>query len=195
MLRLPLRTYSIGHQLLLTRIRSPFAVECDRKPTLEDLMYAVLLCSDSFEAGARIHEDVFARAKLWLWRRRIRGIDSSFEIAKFSNYVALGSLGPRVKPSGEGRPPGSPWILRLKNFVQFELRKTESEAWNYPYGRAQIEFAAYWEEKGGLKVYNANELAFMAECERLEAEHIAEEKAKAAAAAATTPGPEVKPNA
>jgi hypothetical protein len=176
-LRLPLRPLSIGHRFLLHRIQSPF-LDPEKEPTEEDLLRAVLLCADTFEIGEKIDCDRFLRFKVWLWKKRLKCVDLEVELVRFKNYLIMGSLGPRIKPSENGRALGSPWLLRLKNFVQFKLKKSESEAWNYPYGRAQFEWATHWEEEGGLKIYNQDELDFIAQCDRMEAEEAAAEAAK-----------------
>ncbi len=92
----------------------------------------------------------------------------------------LGSIGPKIKPGNGGRAPGGPWLLRLAQFLQFQLGKSESVAWNYPYGLAKFEWATYWETEGSMKIYNPEELAFERYCEEqdaLEAAEIAQKEA------------------
>jgi hypothetical protein len=88
-----------------------------------------------------------------------------------------------------GRPQGAPFALRLHQFLVTHLRLAAEEAWDYPLGLAKMQWAAYWEEEGGLQIYNwqdAEHDAFVAKCEAEEAE----EAARSAAAPEPAKGPE-----
>lgn len=172
-LKLPLRPFSIGHYLLLARARSPF-VYGDRAPTFSDLMEAVFICAGTFEEGRRLHEDPLARLKIWIWGKRIRKADIVREEIKFHEYLTNSMIEPDLRP-GSGRTPGSPWLLRLKQFLVQTMRLSESEAWNYPYAAAVWEYCAHYESLGACEVRNADEIKFMKWVEEQEAK-AAEEK-------------------
>lgn len=178
-LKLPLRPFCIGHSILLRRIRSPFAIPA-RLPEYADLMQAVLFCAGTWEEGERINDDPLARIKIWIWNRRLGGVDFDLDTLLFYNYIAQGSLAPQInRNSSEGRAPGAPWEWRLKNFLVTRMGKTESEAMNFPLGRAQWEYACHYEHEEACEIKNDHDISFDEYCrerDRVDAEKAVAEK-------------------
>lgn len=154
-----LREYSIGHELLLICNGSTFWTA--NAPGLSDLVAAVLVCSQSWLENQRMHCDPLLRFKMWLWRRRIRGLNLPAEIEKFTTYRAEGSLELPVQEilrSGRSEPPrmpGAPFLLRLQQWLMLTFRLSDSAAWDYPLGLAVMRWETFWEQERGLDVYNA----------------------------------------
>ncbi len=185
-LGLRLRAYSLGHELLLTRLRNPLAQEkaevrgqrseisglssfaSSLAIEYRHLLQAVLVCHHSFEGYERFTQDWLAglKVRVWTWRMRRTGLarGPGLDLAgiEFLNYRRAGSTwAPGDPPEGQrGRPPGSPFLLRLHSFLMSELRLSELEAWNYPLGLAQWRWCAFWESQGAFEVWNEDEVEF-----------------------------------
>ncbi len=164
LLKLELRPYSIGHELLLrSKAESP---DSDSRKILE-LMWAVLICSHSWEEYFRLRKQWLMGLKVWLWGRRIRNEDFNRAALELAAYRRAGSTWPPNKTPNDreaSRVPGSPFLLRLHRFVMRELGKSEAEAWDYPLGLAQWHWCSYWEDEGRLEVLNAAESEFELDC-------------------------------
>lgn len=152
-LGLPLRPYSLGHELYLIR-------EFDGEPSLDDLPAAVLICCQTW---AELHRpDWLLRLKLAIWRRRIARMDLEIEFAVFELYRLCGSRHlPVSKILRPGRviqrEPGAPYLLQLHQLLVTRFRKSECEAWDYPYGLAKMQWQAWWESEGGMEIKNEAE--------------------------------------
>lgn len=163
-LGMPLRPYSLGHELYLIREGNPLSAGSPAA-TRFDLTQAVLICCQSWAESRRMHQDPLMRLKLWLWHRRARKMDTQKELRAFLDYQQSGSLEFKVddtaRPDRESpRLPGAPFILRLHAFLMERLRITEAEAWDYHYGLAVMRWEAHWEQEGGLYIYNAHDAEF-----------------------------------
>jgi hypothetical protein len=167
-LGLPLRPYSIGHELLLTSEDRPAQTQ------LQALAAAVLICSNTFEENRRMPSDLLLTLKIKLWNRRIRKMDLARELLAFAAYRNEGSLEfplSEFDSSGSsGHAPGSPLILQLQQFMMLNFRLSENEAWDYPFGLAKQRWCAFYEREGGLRIKNRHEMGFM--------EFVAEEERK-----------------
>jgi hypothetical protein len=193
-LGMELRPYSIGHEIFLIRESNPLALygESSRHggsvPVLPSsaparpsdirpsLAQAVLICCQSFEESRRICREWFAPLKLSLWRRRVAKLDTSTELVKFREYQLFGSLDFKhssvVKPGQTiSRTPGSPFLLRLYQFLITHLQETPQSAWDYPLGLAKMQWQAYWESEGGLDIENETEQEFEKWVEEMEAKN------------------------
>lgn len=162
-----LRPYSLGHDVWLVREGSQLHPDSTRQATLPDLFRAVLICCQTWEESKAMPFDWFAGLKLWLWRKRLgRKIDFLAELASFREYQTFGSLefplSDVAQPSRGPAPraPGSPFVLRLHQWLMQHHRLTESEAWDYPLGLAKMRWACFWESEQGLDVYNAHDAEF-----------------------------------
>ena len=134
-LGLPLRPYSLGHELYLLRegigAEHPTSNTQHRtsKNAQEELIKAVALCSESWASAAGLQTDWLLGLKMWIWKRRLRRVvDWEAERQAFENYREAGSLEfplsnlPRQHAGPAPRPPGCPFLLRLHQFLVTKLR-------------------------------------------------------------------------
>lgn len=179
-LNLPLATYTLGHELVLLRQRSPFL--CLSRSEFDGLPYpqqvlAITLAVQICAAPAAFRWPFSA----FLWRHRSH--DYSLAIADFRNYLTanrqiLPALSAENKAEAEayeiankgekisaGRPLGSPLIANLINYCLTELRLDYQEALASPFGvTANLYFSAL-EAKGRIYIENHNEKTIRAEME------------------------------
>ena len=184
-LGLALRPYSIGHELFLIRERCWY--QAALRP--QDLMKAALICCQTWDETRRMTTDWLLGPKLSVWHWRIRKLLRepylTRELAAFAAYREDGSLefplsGITRPNSGPVKtPPGAPFLLRLQQFLMIKLGLAEAEAWDYPLGLAKMRWMSYWEEEGGIEIYNS----FDADHDKF----VAEMEAKASADAKSAP--------
>jgi hypothetical protein len=165
--------YSLGHELWLIRENNPVL-----RGGLEGLPGAVFICSRTWTELLEVRSHRWLALDMALWRWRIRARLSTFD-AQLSIFLAYRNEGllefpistivrPDRGPSQ--RLPGTPFILRLQQWLMETLGKSEAQAWDYPVGLAKMRWAAHWEAQGGVDVYNAHDAEFDA--------YVAEQEAK-----------------
>ena len=190
-----LRPLSLGHILFLLKSGIIEEVQ-DGKLTSERLTEAVLIGCQSWNESAGLLRDPILGFKLWIWQRRVAsaakrhnnirrhhvGMPNYFEseALKFIAWINGGceefevSDTPRADKATGGRLPGSPFILRLQQWLMTTLRLDESAAWDYPFGLAKMRWACHWEMEGGLDIRNEHDDSF----DRFVAEHEAKARNK-----------------
>jgi|GEM_PF-2896583 len=181
-LRLPLRPYSVGHELLLLQQRNPFLclsrAEFDALPAdqqMAALVKAVLVCY----RPAAAHGQPEKWLRLWQWLNR--HTNYPLAIAEFRNYLLAGrNLIPALSAGDErdkeayeianggekmtaGRPMGSPLVANLIHFCIHELNLTPAAALEQAFGYVGNLYFAQLEGKGCLYVENHQEAAARAE--------------------------------
>ncbi len=149
--------------------------------SVEGLAVAVLICSRSWNELLTIDSQRWLGLdmKLWQWRLSRARYDRETELAKFLDYRDRGLLEFPISDliradlgTTSTRHPGSPFILRLQQWLMTEFRLTEAQAWDYPVGLAKMRWACHWEQEGGLNIQNAAESEFDIKI----AEHLAKSK-------------------
>jgi hypothetical protein len=179
LLRLALKPYSIGHELLLSGDSAaalPPALSaklgandlCARLARLYGAtLQGVWICAHSWEETERLESELLVELKVWLWGRHARTQDLDLVGRQFEAYRKAGSSWPPCQTPADvtGREPGSPFLLRLHRFIMQDAGLSESAAWDYPLGLAQWRWCAYWEAQGRLDVLNEGEIDFNAWCE------------------------------
>ncbi len=161
-LGLNLKPYSLGHELLLIRENNPLSTVSGVVNTgdlIDALPAAAMFCHQNFTQNLAMNGDRFIGLKLWLWNKRLGRFNGLSELAKFIEYRRAGtlSLPDEAASSQPSRPPGAPFLLSLHQFIR-RYTATDAEAWDYPYGHAQLRFAAWLESEGRMKVKNRFEL-------------------------------------
>ena len=173
-LGVPLRDYSLGHELLLERIKSPFVVPGAAE--VGDLFAGLFICSLGYELAAdEINRPDFAavlgefsRATLkaasrpahwWNLPSELKAEDA---IARFARYVAAAKHGPgmdwrREEGAGEVLTLGSHPLHVIKVTLMAELHFTEREALSLPYALAQWNYVTLFETKGKASIYDRAE--------------------------------------
>lgn len=173
-LAVPLRDYSLGHELLLERVNSPFV-----RPgvaTAADLFIALAICSRPFEEAADLLNaadfpewlDGFTRAAMKSASRPARWwqvqtpLRVEHYIAAFARYVAAAKHGPgldwrREEGASEVMTLGSHPLHVIKITLMAELHFTEREALSLPYALAHWNYVTFFECKGKASLYDRAE--------------------------------------
>lgn len=191
-LKLRLRPYCLGHEILLTRLGSPFtsgqSPESEAQSLKSDadlraaLLLAALVCSQTWEDACRSLHSPLLGTFLRIWRLRLpfrlKTLDARLrtDLIRFVNYIRAGSWMPEINPPkpGRGRSLKSPWPFRLAVILMRELNLTESEALNLPMARAATYYAALGDLEGTVDLFGAEDQALLdkvAELERKELNH------------------------
>jgi hypothetical protein len=193
-LKLPLRDYSLGHELLLLQSRNPLL--CASETEFNDLPHrnqvmairnAVWICSNTWEQN-EFEWFSASKAKIWSWLSKRSNIPLA--IAEFRNYLATGrqllptpsvddylaanGISPEHRP--EGRCYGRPWLAGLYNFIAPQWRGSNSP-WNCGFGFAGMLYQAHLESVGGYFIENDRELETRLEMAE-HREHFAREEAQ-----------------
>lgn len=161
-LKLPLLPLSIGHLILLEQCGNPFLDPSESITStifcLPRLIEAAIICSHSYERARWLNYNPVLPLTTSIWRWRIRKCDTIKEAQIFKEYIREGLREPIIRP-GNGRIPGTPWYLQLKQFLMLIEGKSESEALNFSYRKAVVEYFAHYELQGQCEVRNSQELA------------------------------------
>ncbi len=183
-LRLNLRDYSLGHELLLQREENPLLIlspddfnKLDLALQILSLKRAVLICSQTWRENQRPHRWL----RLWNWL--CRHSDYPAEIAIFRNYLEAGRrLLPRpteeadIIANGEreerGRAFGAPFLAQLYNFIAPRLR---TEPWDVSYAFSAALYFTHLESEGVFRIENLREAEISAEMDGHRAAVAAEE--------------------
>lgn len=151
-----LRPLSLGHLLLLGRVKSKY-VE-GGVPMLDDLLLGLIICSNDFKTGCALIEspdELFRGVYKWgrrlnfhpwykLWRRKA---PPNLELASndFQQYLKDGQKRPRLMfpdDPNDGPKSGAPWVERLLTNLR-GLGVPESVAMDMPLRRLwHIHFTA-----------------------------------------------------
>jgi hypothetical protein len=159
----PLRPYSLGHELYLIREKSPLLFGGEALPP--DLFQAIWICGSTWNEMQR--PGYLDWLKLWIIDRRVRKCgDCAEEIEAFLQYRANGCLefplSEIAKPSSGPSPrqAGAPFIGRLHHFLVTQYRLSIAEAWDFRCGEAKMRWMTHWEQEGGLDIYNDHDASF-----------------------------------
>jgi hypothetical protein len=145
-LKLRLRPYSCGHEILLCQIGSSFALggEVERS----DFLLAALVCSQSFIESRKVvasPRKVKLFCRFWKWALRLTGCNFQAELASFNQYLADGRWAPPTNELRHGwttRTLKAPRVYRLIPMLCSQLGLTEAQALDFPMSRANAYAAA-----------------------------------------------------
>lgn len=173
---IPLRPYSLGHELCLIREASPFV--SGEKPTSEHLFKAIWICCNSWVENKTAAEQWLGPLKVRLLCRRFKRANIDQCIEQFTAYRKSGCLQFRLseiprpvsREGGSRRMAGSPFLLMVQMFLVEHYRLSDEQAWDYPAGLAKMRWQTYWEQQNGLDIYNDQDAKFDAYRERRERE-------------------------
>jgi hypothetical protein len=193
-LGLPMRPYSIGHEIFLIRRQNPFLAlqlepENIKPPTASHLIEAILICAHSWHE-LNSSSPPFFTLKTRLWRSTWLNKTHDQTLAAIPQFIAYRNAGSTQPPTappllepGQSKPrePGSPFLLRLIQFLIFRLRMTEQDAMDYPLGLAIWHACAFAEAQDEIRIENKND--------RYMKQFVADAEAEAAAEAAAQPQP------
>lgn len=198
-LRLPMRPYGIGHELILQSRRNPLVCltheEFNHLPVAQQISAAItaaLVCYRTWDENSKRERNL----RLWGWF--IRNTDWPLTIADFRNYRNEGSICPRItedqfsdmpSESDGSRSFGSPFLARLINFLSsrpasiLHHQPMLNPIMDYPLGLAAFEYFASGEEQGRVQVENTSEQETRESFEKNQAAIFAEKAAHTRAAA------------
>ena len=104
--------YTVGHAILLQRLRSPYVL--GGEISSNDLAEAVLVCSQSPLESIRSIKSVWRDLFLWLWSKRIQRMNLMVESDKFQLWLKEQSTAPEVlmEAGTKSKRPAMPWTER-----------------------------------------------------------------------------------
>jgi hypothetical protein len=167
-----LRPFSLGHELLLQRFENGFAIGSDRMPTIDDLVFAVWICSQPYEDAIRSIQSPLMGLRLRLWGWRIGKADLMDKFDLMLSYITEACQRPEVwskeSAGSTGREMGTPSI-------QFLIMSATRNGWSYRESMDMSYPLAVWlmsaeaERENRLEIVNDRERALMKAAEGMEA--------------------------
>ena len=105
--------YTVGHAILLQRLRSPYVL--GGEITSSDLAEAVLVCSQSPLESIKSIKSIWKDLALWLWGKRIQRMNLIVESDKFQLWLKEQSTAPEVlmEAGTKSKRPAMPWTERV----------------------------------------------------------------------------------
>jgi hypothetical protein len=194
-----LRPFSIGHLVLLRRVKSPFVgcqIEGDAayrqrqwKRIHDDfgldplgcLILAVILCADTFAAGVEYLGSRSDRADadqetLKEWGTKCAKLDLNEELAAFLAYKSAADKMPEFFHSSgnQAQAIGAPFWMVIYLTLHKDTNLTDAEIWNQPLGKTYCDYIALREQEQVLRLKTEED----AEVERTAREYYERQKAK-----------------
>lgn len=135
---LPMRPFSLGHWLLLSRFDNGFI---SGQPSVEDTIFGALICSMTYEDGLQFLNAPDRDEQIAAWSEKLKAqlheecldLDLPGKASLFKDYFDAGMVIPNYTASDTGTSSvGSPWPQVLKLTLMSELGMTESEVLNRP---------------------------------------------------------------
>jgi hypothetical protein len=173
LLHQPLLPYSLGHQIILERMRSPFLFPREKEiPDADDLFLGVYICRHRYEeaqaALAQSQAEFREIIRKWVkfCGKELTELAVLECMLTFQQYVNAGGAQPRFRPIqragyGPARTPGAPTNCVLLAYL-LEHGFSRSEALNCPLGMAKWLFCAHLEAKGRIAIVPSSEPQVMA---------------------------------
>lgn len=152
-----LKPFSIGHEILLERFGSHYALTSEKAPGYSDLILSVFICSRTFEEclSDLAHKRCGLRLRAWGW------YCGSFDVweAKrfFARYIAEHATWPKkfwVEKDISSKRSGAPFVQALKVRLQKDMGYSESEALNAPYSVALWNYMTALENSGVIRLFS-----------------------------------------
>ena len=105
--------YTVGHAILLQRLRSPYVL--GGEISSNDLAEAVLVCSQPPLESIRSIKSIWRDLFLWLWGKRIKRMNLMVESDKFQLWLKEQSTAPEVlmEAGTKSKRPAMPWTERV----------------------------------------------------------------------------------
>lgn len=172
-LGLRLRPFSLGHLILLHRVRSAF-VTPDEPSTLHDLALSVLICSLPYRDGCdlfnrtdlpkffRKWHDKLAGVSIWtrLGFRNTRKVDYAAKVAEFFAYINSGSKSPNYSyAAAESYPIECPTVQLVKCALLREFSMPESELMDRPWAMCLWDYVTLRALDGKVRFEDTDRIA------------------------------------
>lgn len=192
-LGLTLKPFSLGHYYNLTRHGCAFVSEKHEQATVDDLIFACLVCSMTFDefnawlnmppltVAARVREVLKSRS----WREVVVSLSGSkpmldvvrwgrkfgvFSVAEkaelFCRYLAEHSKQPRIWIEKESDGSGSHWAHNIFVTLTGQLGFTREQALNIPLREALLHFYKHAENMGIVRLMTDEEIELIEASER-----------------------------
>jgi hypothetical protein len=163
-LGLPLRVYSLGHQILLRTCNNP-AIS-GGMPAYDDLIYGVFICAQTWEEFHQSIEAPDNKKAVAKWGKLVakavrKGkIDLAAEAVNFRDYVQHGNEEPDLNRNIKegGRRMASSWEQRLKICMMQKFPQlTESQILNRSLRQCNLEIASIGEMEGTAEPFSKDD--------------------------------------
>lgn len=152
MLGVRLLPYTVGHALVLQRLRSPFVF--GGPVSVQHLVEAVTVCSQPSVESMRTIQSRFAGIVMWFWVRKIKRMDLVAESDKFNLWLKDQSTAPEVLiEPGKNRDVTMPWPERILVGC-LDIGLNSSEIISMPIGDAERLILAHAEMHGHVKLWS-----------------------------------------
>jgi hypothetical protein len=170
-LGIKLRPLSLGHLILMHRVRSAFV--CGGVPEYSDLAVSVMICSLTFEEGIKTLDDPNIHLAMGHWQRSVcgmRGIRYRIGLAKskpidlfekseaFNAYLKQGWSHPDYSYDASGDTVDIPFLQSVKVTLMRDLHFTETELLDRPWSRSLWDFLTLKALKGEIQMVDSSEL-------------------------------------
>ena len=164
-----LQAFSLGHALLLQRLRSPldWSSKTDAKPGFGDLLLAVGLCGRPYPEALRWLDS--SRMRYWMkWKGITRAAWFPFDLARFTRYLAQGWDGPRVWiRQGDGGRSHTDFLHLIKLVLEVNFGRPEAQVLAMPLRAALWDFNAWLETQGTVEIWSAQDFELAQAAERM----------------------------
>ena len=169
-----LKPFTIGHQLLLERFESGYAVGSTVSPSWDDFIFSVWTCSQSYADVLKALASRVTLVRVYLWSKRCGKFDVREAQQFFNQYLEANTSEPMYfyDDTKAGDALGIPWGLYLKQMVQEKLHLNEAEAVNYPYRQASLLYLRQLAERGMIKFGTDHDIALQEAAQRFNAQKV-----------------------
>ena len=159
-----LRSFSLGHLLLLNRFDNAFGT--GKTATIGDLVQAIVICSQSYEDALADLDSPTLPDHVAKWQKKIQprnalgfrkrglGFSPIAKMTEFRSYVDAGSSFPvfSVPQDKQGGGISIPFVQSVKVTLQSKLHLSESEVLNRPWGLCLFDFFTLHAMEGNCKL-------------------------------------------
>jgi len=145
--------FTVGHAILLHRLGSPFVT--GGRATANDLVEAVVVCSQSAEESVKTMASMFRWVPLRLMRQKVSKSDLVKECQTLQEWIGDKSDCPEVlrQPGAGSREAAMPWPERLLVGL-VDIGFTEETVLNMPVTDAERFFLTNAEMHGQVELWN-----------------------------------------
>ena len=164
-LQLPLVDYTLGHELILRRLNSPFlsSERKDDEELIPHLFSCLFICSLPWKEALTQSQDKTLPKQFAAWQKIVARADFHKAIAELLIYIRDGSSMPpfrSVQRKGwRTIEAGAPFHLRLLLVLIRDLKMTKDEAFSCPMGFALWLYGAHYEGQGSIKLLTESSTA------------------------------------
>lgn len=178
-----LKPFSLGHYILLRRLKSPFVSDKQEESSVGDLIVGVIVCSRNYSGASEIICDF---DKMEVEAQRVGELNSKSGVAEnqneaiariilFNKYVVDGSAMPGYFLDNEGdydRKLNQHWSQSVLLSLISNCGYTRDEALNCPLSQAFFDHLAFMETEGSIKLMSEEELEEVRLLENMEGSNV-----------------------